>query len=416
MTQAVTQGMEQAAGAPARDRPRVLYLTKVYPYPPATAGDAVYSRGIIEAVSQTCEVTVLCAGSGAERRDPAGIDWHVTGPQRRGRAGSVLSALPLIAWKGATADFTARLKQLLQQNWDAIVLDNLGLAHALPAALDYRARNPGTKLVYISHEYELPTRSAKYGSYDLSLPKRIMATRDLAKVQRAEEALLRHCDIVTVINTADLVPFRKIGGGRKYLDLSPGYNGPVVASRRITKETPRRILLLGGRRSEQKRQILLDWMAAAYGRLCAAGIEMVIAGDMEESLRERLRRDYPKAQTLGFVEDLEALIASGRMGVIADTVGGGFKMRLLSHVFERLPMVGLDGAISGLPTPEGRGYLASPGLEALVDLVCKIIDDADLLNGLHDAAFDDCIAAYSWQTRAEAFARALGPDAGSVLV
>lgn len=408
--------MAQADKMPVPNRPRVLYLTKVYPYPPATAGDAVYSRGIIEAVSETCEVTALCADSGAERSDSAGLDWHITGPQRPGRAGSVMSSLPLLAWKGATADFTARLKQLLQRSWDAIVLDNLGLAHALPAALDFRARNPGTKLVYISHEYELPTRSAKYDSYDLSLAKRIVTARDLLKVQRAEEELLRQCDIVTVINTADLVPFRKIDGGRKYLDLSPGYNGPVVASRRITEETPRRVLLLGGRRSEQKRQILLDWMAVAYERLCAAGIEMVIVGDMEERLREKLRREYPMTQTLGFVADLERLIASGRMGVIADTVGGGFKMRLLSHVFERLPMVGLEGAISGLPTLSGRGYLTSPGLQTLVDLVCEIIDDVDLLNLLHDRAFDDCIAAYSWQNRAEAFAKALGPDADSVLV
>ena len=29
--------------------PKVLFLTKVYPYPPAVAGDAVYSRGVIGA-------------------------------------------------------------------------------------------------------------------------------------------------------------------------------------------------------------------------------------------------------------------------------------------------------------------------------------------------------------------------------
>lgn len=388
-------------------KPRVLYLTKVYPYPPATAGDAIYSKGIIEALSSTCQITALCADSGAKRRDMSGIDWHVVGPQRSGRAGSILSRWPLIAWKSATPDFIAELDCLLKEQWDAIVLDNLGLSHALPRAKGYRAKYPDTRLIYISHEYEYATRSAKYGSYGLSLPKRIIAGRDLVKVRDSEEALLQCCDIVTVINTSDLKPFRKIAPDKKYLPLNPGYDGLFVESRQINVDTPRRVLLLGGRRSEQKRQILLDWMKLAYESLNRAGIEMVIVGDMEDSLRQCLNATYPRSQVLGFVDDLEALINSARMGLIVDTVGGGFKMRLLTHVFQRLPIVGLSDAINGLPTLQGKGYLGADDLQALVDLVCQVIDEADRLNALQETAFANCASAYSWKTRAEAFAGAV---------
>lgn len=389
------------------DQPRVLYLTKVYPYPPATAGDAVYSQGIIEAISSTCQTTVLCADSGAKRRDMPGTDWHIVGPQRSGRAGSILSRWPIIAWKSSTPDFTAKLDQLLKEQWDAIVLDNLGLAHALPSAQAYRARRPDTRLVYISHEYEYLTRSTKYKSYGLSLPKRIVTALDLVKVRKWEEALIKYCDIVTVINTSDLKPFRRIASTMKYLPLIPGYKGPVVESRQVNADTPRRVLLLGGRRSEQKRQILLDWIEVAYEPLTNAGIEMVIVGDMENSLRQRLQANYPGTQVLGFVDDLEALIASARMGLIADTVGGGFKMRLLSHVFQRLPIVGLSDAIDGLPTKRGQGYLGADNMRGLANLVCETIDDIDRLNALQETAFSDCASAYSWQTRADAFASAV---------
>lgn len=385
-------------------RPRILYLTKVYPYPPANAGDAVYSRGIIEAVSKTCDITVICADSGASRRDTLDIDWRIQGPQRVGRAGSVLSRWPLIAWKSATPDYLAAYKVLLTEKWDAIVLDNLGLAHALPQAKAYRAANPGTKLIYISHEYEYPTRSEKYGAYNMNLAQRVLAERDLRKVKTSEEALLACCDVVTVINNDDIAPFKKIAPEVKYFTLTPGYSGPVVASRDITDAAPRRVLLLGGRRSAQKRQILLDWMEVSYARLTAADIETVIVGDMEESLREQLRNTYSGAQVLGFVDDLEALIASARMGIVADTVGGGFKMRLLSHVFERLPIVGLSDAITGLPTFDGEGYLGAPTLEILTDLVADVINDPARLNALHNRAFEDCREFYSWQARAEGFA------------
>ncbi|SDF50253.1 Glycosyl transferases group 1 [Salipiger thiooxidans] len=394
--------------------PRVLLLAKVHPYPPATAGDAVYSRGIIESLSRTTRLTVLCADSGADRSIRPDIDWHITGPQRGGRVGSVLSRWPLISWKGATRDYLAELDRLLEQKWDAIILDNLGLAHALPRAERYRTAHPGTRLVYISHEYEYPTRAAKYDSYGMSLPKRLLAGRDLAKVRRSEEALLRRCDIVTVINTADLAPFRKIAPERKYLPLLPGYEGQMVSERRIDAEVPRRVLVLGGRRSEQKRQILLDWMAAAHDKLHAEGIEMVVAGDMDEGLRSHLRKSYPHAQVLGFVDDLEALFASARMGIIADTTGGGFKLRLLTQVFQRLPIVGLKGAISGLPTPEGEGYLGADSLKQLVSLVCEVIDDTDRLNALHEKVFSDSAVAFSWEARAEALTRTLAGDAGEL--
>lgn len=388
--------------------PRVLFLAKVHPYPPANAGDAVYSRGLIEALSRTCRLTVLCADSGANHgQDPSGIDWHIVGPQRAGRAGSVASKWPLIVWKGARSDYHAELEQLLRADWDAIVLDNLGSAHALPRAERYRAAHPGTKLIYISHEYEYPTRAAKYDSYGLSLPKRLLAARDLTKVRRAEEELLRRCDIVTVINHADLEPFRKIAPGRKYLPVLPGYDGPVTSTRSINAETPRRVLVLGGRRSKQKCQILLDWMEVAHDRLHAAGIEVVIVGDMENSLRSHLYDLYPQAQVLGFVEDLGALFASARMGIIADATGGGFKLRLLAQVFRRLPIVGLRGAITGLPTAEGTGYLGAPDLEGLVNLVTSVIDSTDRLNSLHDTAFADCTAAFSWHVRAQALANVL---------
>lgn len=396
--------------------PRVLYLTKVHPYPPATAGDAVYSRGIIEALGTTCKVTVLCSDSGATQPADAAIDWCVTTPRRVGRAGSVLSSLPLIAWKGATPAYLAALDKLLKENWDAIVLDNLGLVHALPKAEKYRCNHPNTKLIYVSHEYEYPTREAKYKSYQLSPLKRLMITRDLAKVKRSEVNLITRCDIVTVINTSDLAPFRNISAERKYLPLTPGYNGPVVKHRVISADTPRRVLILGGRRSEQKQQILLDWMEIAYAPLTEAGIELVVVGDMDSALLKKLQHTWPNVQALGFVDDLEALIASARLGLIADTVGGGFKMRLLSHVFERLPIVGLEDAIDGLPTKKGEGYLGAPNLQTLVDLVGEVIDDTERLNALQNKAFQDCVSEYSWQTRAQNFARSIQDCSNELLV
>lgn len=395
---------------------RVLYLTKVYPYPPAVAGDAVYSRGIIEALSSYCQLTVLCCGNGGKDQRDSGIDWHIAGQPLAGQAGSLLSPWPLIAWKFGTAQYSLALDTLLERPWDAVVLDNVGSAHALPQVVRYRHRRPATRVVYVSHEYEYATRSAKYGAYGMALPKRLAAKWDLHKVRKSESALLAQADIVTVINDVDLEPFKKICPSKKYFPLLPGYSGAVLEQRTIDAQTPRRVLLLGGRRSEQKRRILLDWLHISYDRMLNKNIETVIAGDMEESLRQLIINTYPAVRVLGFVEDLQDLIGSARIGIIADTVGGGFKLRLLSHVFERLPIVGLSDAIAGLPTTDGEGYLGAETLEKLLQLVCDVIDDTNRLNQLQNAAFSDCTSAFSWPSRGAGLAHAISDPTGDTLL
>lgn len=301
---------------------RILLLEKVMPYPPATAGDAVYSRGMIEALAAHAAVTVLCADSGSVHPGHAKVEWHVTGRERIDREGSVLSRWPLIAWKGAQRDYHNRLDKLLNRKWDAIVVDNIGTVHTMPKLLAYRRLNPDCALVHFSHEHEYNARSKKYGAYRMGGVERLATRWDLHKVKRAEDLLVRATDLVTILNKDDEKLYRDVAPTQRYLMQTPGYDGPIAAPRKIDEWTPRRLLLLGGRRSAQKQQVLLDWLEAGYATLSEAGIETQILGDMSDSLRETLASDYPDLTVVGFVEDPTPLIAQARAGLIVDTLGG----------------------------------------------------------------------------------------------
>ena len=387
---------------------RILLLEKVMPYPPATAGDAVYSRGIIEALSHVTELTVLCADSGSTHTMSPSIELHQTGPQRKGQKGSVFSRWPLIAWKGAKRDYHAQLDVLLTREWDAIVLDNLGTAHALPKVEAYRRRHRRCRVVHFSHEHEYEARRKKYGAYEMGFIGRIATRLDLFKVKRTEEKLVRRCDLVTVLNEADKHLYRSIAPNQSFLMLTPGYDGRMAPARTLTAQTPRRVLLFGGRRPAQKQQVLLDWLKVGYPILSNAGIETQVIGDIPDPLCKRLAQAYPDLDVRGFVDNPEALIADARAGLIVDTLGGGFKLRLLSHVFERLPIIGLADAIEGLPVSQGEGYLAAENHEALAQLVVATIDDIDGLQALADTALNDCEGKFSWASRARDLVAALG--------
>lgn len=395
---------------PARSRKalNILILEKVLPYPPALSGDAVYSRGIIEALSQHAHVTVLCAANGGNSEGGDQAEWHITAPRRNGTKASILSRWPLIAWKGALRDYGKCLDALLARKWDAIVLDNLGTVHALPKLQAYRRRHPSCALLHFSHEYEFAARQAKYDAYDMSMIARLATKLDLAKIRRSEGRLLHKCDLVTVLNTSDAEEYRKIAPHQRYLLLTPGYSGRVAPVRIITPETPRRVLLWGGRRSVQKQQVLLDWLQVGHPILTRAGIETQVIGDIPDTLRNRLLSTYPDLDVRGFVDDPTDLVLNARAGLVVDTLGGGFKLRLLDHVFNRLPIIGLADAIDGLPTAAGGGYLAAADHAALANMVVAKIDDLPHLNAIMQTAFSDCSGQFSWDTRARALINALG--------
>ncbi|ESQ89431.1 glycosyltransferase family 4 protein [Asticcacaulis benevestitus] len=373
---------------------KVLYLTKLMPYGRAMAGDAVYSRGIIEALSTLARVEVLCASSTEGLNAFGKAKWHIGGSVRKGRAGSVFSSLPNVAWKGRTNGYHKNLDALLRQDWDIIVLDNLGSVHCLPKCLKYKLIHPDVRLVYISHEYEYLTRRQKYKSYKLSPLVTFAAKIDELKVKRAELQLLKSVDLVTVINEGDKATFESLSPHVPYYLFPPGYSERVVEARCIDSTTPRQVLLFGGRESEQKRQILRDWLEIACAPLRQMGISIVVAGAMDSALREHIERAHPEVIVRGYVSDIEALMAECRIGIIADTVGGGFKLRLLSYVFHRLPIMGVTGAVSGLPTPAGLGYLEASNLVSLTDLIIEHIDNSDYLNGMQKKAFDDCLGKF----------------------
>jgi len=399
-----------------RNAPRVLYLTKVYPYPPAVAGDAVYSRGIVGALAPLTRLTVLCGSNGSDERAAAEAqaEWLIVEPPYLRQSGSVFSSWPSIVWRGDTSSHARELRRLLRQPWDAIVLDNIGSAHALSAAKAYKARNAGTTLIYVSHEVEFEARRAKYGKYKINPLVRAASILDLMKVKSAEHRLLRETDIVTVINEGDVPAFQLVTPDKHYVLLSPGYDGSVLPYRTINASTPKKVAVLGGRTSQQKQQVLLDWLEVSYEPLSAAGIEILVVGDVAPGLHGIVQEQYPKVRLLGFVEDADPILADCRMGIVPDTVGGGFKLRLLTYVFRRVPIVGLDGAITGLPTPSGEGYLDAPDLKSLADLIVGTIDDLKTLNALQERCFADCADAFGWNARGELFAGLLRPAAEQV--
>ncbi len=382
---------------------RILYVTRIYPYRPAFGGDVAYSRGVIESLKDSCDLTVLATTNGEHPEGPFeenGIRWRLLPESRRPQALSVLTGMPNVMWRNATPVFHDALRVLLREPFDAVILDHIASAHALPQLSRWRDSHPQACLLYLSHEHERTTRLEKYATYTGRNPGRQAAMRlDGWKIGRWEDEVVRTVDIVSLINPNERVLFETNVGARRYITTLPGYDGVRRPSRRITDDTPMRIALLGGRGPIHKRNILRDWLDVCAGSMEKAGIEMDVIGDVEPEFRDMLAKRHPSIRFSGFVEDLDAHLQGARLGVVPDTVGRGVKVRLASYIFSRLPMAGIAGAIDGLPLRAGRDYVEAPDLPALAETCIRLARDVEQLNRLQESAFRACDGRFDWRTR-----------------
>ena len=79
--------------------------------------------------------------------------------------------------------------------------------------------------------------------------------------------------------------------------------------------------------------------------------------------------------------------------------GGGFKLKVLEYVFNRMPVFALSGSFAGVPLRHNDSVMLFPDHEALARGVLEAIDDLPLLNRLQERAFTVCQNQFDWSSR-----------------
>ncbi len=373
-----------------------LWLTLCDPEP-AINGQFIYSAGLISSVARAgTELTVLGLerAPGMSRRSGPGVELFFAADRPKSRWARLLSTAPMVATRCHVADMeTAVASCLANGDWEAVILDSIAAAWAFPLLLRYRDRH-GTKLVYLAHNYE--TGVARQLARAASGSRKLAKQYDAWKADRLERQLVRSCDLVTA-NTpedrqtmADLAP-----PGKPVLFLPPGYGGPKVVSRTIDLGVPRRVIAVGSFDWPPKRLSLEAFLAVGEPLLSRAGVELQIVGGAEPSYLADLRRRFPTVEITGMVPDVRPYMANARLAVVPDLLGG-FKLKSLDYVFNRLPMFAMEGAVPGTPLVDGDGIRLFRSHEALAHGMVAAIDDVAALDAQQNRAYELCVDRFDW--------------------
>ncbi|HEX7776623.1 MAG TPA: glycosyltransferase [Parvibaculum sp.] len=394
---------------------RCLWLTWIEPTPEHD-GQRIYSGRLIDAVASAgAEVDVLCFARDAAASRTRNcctnntVRWSLVQQQERAPWQSFFSHLPHIAHRSGTHAMKRRFAELLaERHWDSVVMDGLYTGWALPL-IDARSRPSRlpTRHIYISHNHEETTRALVASNYDGGLFRGAAVIRDAQKAARLERRMVDRADFVTAVTREDAERFAARRPEKPVLVISPGYAGRRLGARQIDDGVPRRALLVGSFEWLAKQMNLKEFLAIADPVFAAAGLELQVVGNGERAFFDSLRPGLKSTEIVGPVEDIGPYLDRARVAIIPERSGGGFKLKILDYVFNRLPVAALEQSIAGIPLQPHRSILTFPRYEELARGVVNVIDDFNLLNGLQEQAFAACAGAFDWQKRGQRLLSAL---------
>jgi hypothetical protein len=393
---------------------RCLWLAREIPLP-LRFGDKTYTARLAQALVATGASVkfVGIAGSAASSLPAAKafesrIEWTVVPGRPNPTVVALASRLPFVAARFATRDYVQQLNAMLRaRDFDVIIVDH----YAMAWAIDYiqKSENDGARplIVYIAHNFETKLSAEVARDFRGNLFRKAALYGNAWKIANAERRLARFADIIVTLTPEDANSLAPLSPLSAKLVLMPGYNAPRASDRQIVRATPRRVVIVGAYRWTPKQMNLSAFLGTADPILHNAGIGIDIVGEVSDSLRKAWEAKVKSTRFHGFVENLGDLLAARRMGLVIEQTGGGFKLKTLDYIFNRMPIAAIKGSMAGLPLAAGLHYLSFESMRELAQGIVAVIDDIERLNSLQQAAYKKCDVAFDWRDRGRTLCNAI---------
>jgi glycosyltransferase involved in cell wall biosynthesis len=202
--------------------------------------------------------------------------------------------------------------------------------------------------------------------------------------------------LVAALTESDRDNLLRSAPGKSAVLIPPGFVGENRAHRIIDAQVPRHVVMLGSVQWIAKQMNLAAFLRAADPAFARAGITLDIVGDVAEAFQREWAPKVEATRFLGFVDDVNAVLDQARMGLLIDSLGGGFKLKVLSYLQTRTPVAALSGSFEGIPEPVARHFVVAPDAERLVAAIVAAIDDLPRLNAMQDAALVAAEGQFDW--------------------
>jgi glycosyltransferase involved in cell wall biosynthesis len=379
---------------------RILWVIRTLPFP-QTSGDRVYSAQFIRAIAEAgADVTVLGLATGTPPE--AGFEkirWIPVAAEPRSSLAAAVRGLPLVTARHSPAAFQQAFRaSLARQKPDLLVLDSYAAGWVLDAL-----GSDAPPICYLAHNWEEQLTRDIARQFQGSIAKRVFLRMNAGRAWRLERRMVRAARLVVALTDSDRRNLLKVAPERLSVLIPPGFVGGRRAHRAIDAATPRRVVMLGSVQWIAKQMNLAAFLRAADPAFARAGIALDIVGDVAEAFQREWLPKLKATRFLGFVDDVNAVLDQARMGLLIDSLGGGFKLKVLSYLQTRTPVAALSGSFEGIPDSAARHFVVEPDAERLVAAIVAAVDDIPRLNAMQDAALVAAEGQFDWPENGRRF-------------
>jgi polysaccharide biosynthesis protein PslH len=388
-----------------REGQRCLWLARQIPLPLSTGGNTYTARLAQALAAAGASVTFMgLANPAAPSLQHAKtfedrIEWCIVPGSPRPAVLALASRLPFAAARCATRGYAHHLDAILRErDFDAVILDYPEM-WAVDHIKESKKNGAAPLITYIAHNFEPKLALDIARNFRGDLLHKTALYANAWKVANTVPSLARAADIVVTLTAEDGRHLARLSPLSTKCVLPPGYIGPHAPDRQIVQATPRRVAIVGSYQWTAKQMNLARFLDAADPILERAGVGIDVVGEVPDPVRRAWEGRVKATRFHGFVDHLEKFLAARRMGLVVEETGGGFKLKTLDYVFNRLPMAAIRGSMTGLPLTEGVDYLCFGSMPELANGVATAIDDIERLNSMQHAAYKNCERRFDWSDR-----------------
>jgi polysaccharide biosynthesis protein PslH len=385
-----------------------LWLARAIPLP-LSSGENTYSARLAQSLAAAgASVTFMgLADPAAPLLERAKafenrIEWRIVPGPPRPTGLALASPLPFAAARCATRDYTRHLGAMLRErDFDAV------MSWAVAHIRESRRNGARPLIAYIAHNFDTKLALDVARNFRGDLLRKAALYANAWKITRAVRCLASAADIIVTLTAEDGKDLARLSPLSLKLVLPPGYDGPRAPDREIAAATPRRVAIVGSYRWIAKQMNLSAFLEAADPILEEAGVGIDVVGEVPDASRKTWEARVKATRFHGFVDDLGEFLAARRIGLVVEETGGGFKLKALDYIFNRVPIASIRGGMAGLPLTEGRDYLCFGSMRELANGVAATIDDIGALNSMQRGAYRKCERAFDWSDRGRALCDAI---------
>lgn len=387
---------------------KLLLLTIDFPLP-VNAGGVVRLIGISEALARRGhELTMLArlrepdtdpalVGQLSDRLGGAAVEVF-SAPQRPAPGGpahvagrwawATATRTPPWVWTSYSRQMAQRALELAPDHDACLILDDnahhyaIELAPRIPTVLDMQ------NVMAASWN-----NTNHWGGADPSAGQRAQQALAYRLLVSWERRVSHAADAVIVTSADEADRFREhYGRSCDWVGSAIGAPEPVAQPR----QAPPHVVWLGDHRYHANVDGLLRFLREAWRPLGERGLRLQVVGRDPGDEVLALAAELPGVDVLGFVEDLDAVLADSAAAVVPVWKGAGIKMKTLVLMGSGLPVASTAVGMEGIAAVNGEHARLADDPVALATAVGDLVADRERAEKLGTAGRELILAEHTW--------------------